>query len=246
MVTDGFYLYGIFPPPAPQGLKVEGLDNQVVKTHTVEGFVFLYSIAQQDRYLASRKNLLGHAKVLEEAMQAGYRTHLPLPLNRLIFQTWEEVVEQLIIPHRHTLQQLFETLDDKREVSLKIYWDEVAELEGLMATNESLRQQRDRLEGRQLTMDEIIRIGQQIESALREHQSTIIQWVQGHLNPLSVQIVENDLQTESMIYNAAYLIEWDRESEFSQQVEALDRSFENRLRLRYNNFTAPYNFARLP
>ena len=59
-------------------------------------------------------------------------------------------------------------------------------------------------------------------------------------------MVENELQTESMIYNAAYLIEWDRESEFSQQVDALDRSFENRLRLRYNNFTAPYNFARLP
>lgn len=246
MITDGFYLYGIFPPPGPQGLKVKGLDDQLVETHAIDGFVFLYSIAQQDRYLASRKNLLGHAKVLEEAMKAGSRTHLPLPLNRLIFQTWDEVVEQLIMPHRQTLNQLFEILDGKREVSLKIYWDEVAELEGLMATHESLRQQRDRLEGRQLTMDEIIRIGQQIESALREHQSTIIQWVQEHLNPLSVQMLENDLQTESMIYNAAYLIEWDRESEFSQQVDDLDRSFENRLRLRYNNFTAPYNFARLP
>ena len=50
MLTDGFYLYGIFPPPGPQGLKVKGLDDQVVETHAIDGFVFLYSIAQQDRY----------------------------------------------------------------------------------------------------------------------------------------------------------------------------------------------------
>jgi len=49
-----------------------------------------------------------------------------------------------------------------------------------------------------------------------------------------------------MIYNSAYLIDWDREAEFSQRVESLDHQFENRLRLLYNNFTAPYNFAYLP
>ncbi len=48
-----------------------------------------------------------------------------------------------------------------------------------------------------------------------------------------------------MIYNSAYLIAWDRESEFGDRVESLDRQFEGRLRIRYNNFTAPYNFAQL-
>lgn len=46
-----------------------------------------------------------------------------------------------------------------------------------------------------------------------------------------------------MIYNGSYLIDWDREPEFATAVENLDKQFENRLRIRYNNFTAPYNFV---
>ncbi|MFZ9738109.1 MAG: GvpL/GvpF family gas vesicle protein [Prochlorotrichaceae cyanobacterium] len=245
-MSYGFYLYGIFPAPGPQGLDLQGLDKQEVKTHTIADFVFLYSSAQQERYLASRKNLMGHAKVLEDAMSAGFRNHLPLPLNRLIFQTWAEVEAQIITPYQDHLKILFEHLVGKREVGLKIYWDEAAELERLLEHNEPLRQQRDRLEGRQLSMDEVIRIGQAIETALTNHQTQIIEVFQTHLTPLAIEVVENDLQTESMIYNSAYLIEWDQESAFSQVVEDLDSKFENRLRLRYNNFTAPYNFASLP
>jgi Gas vesicle synthesis protein GvpL/GvpF len=62
---------------------------------------------------------------------------------------------------------------------------------------------------------------------------------------LAIERIENDLLTDSMIYNAAYLIPWDAEPRFSEQVEALDQQFENRLRIRYNNFTAPFNFAQL-
>lgn len=245
-MSYGFYLYGIFPAPGPLGLSLQGLDQQRVETHSIADFVFLYSSAQQERYLASRKNLMGHARVLEDAMNAGYRNHLPLPLNRLIFQTWEEVSAQIITPYQEGLKQLFQRLEGKREVGLKIYWDEATELEGVLEHNEPLRQQRDRLEGRQLSMDEVIRIGQAIETALTTHQSQIIEAFQTQLNPLAIEVVENELQTESMIYNSAYLIEWDREPEFSQVIESLDQQFENRLRLRYNNFTAPYNFAHLP
>jgi hypothetical protein len=51
--------------------------------------------------------------------------------------------------------------------------------------------------------------------------------------------------TEEMIYNAAFLIPWESESEFSERVEVIDKKFGDRLRIRYNNFTAPYTFAQL-
>jgi hypothetical protein len=51
--------------------------------------------------------------------------------------------------------------------------------------------------------------------------------------------------TEDMIYNAAFLIPWENESLFSERVEAIDQNFAERLRIRYNNFTAPYTFAQI-
>lgn len=240
----GLYLYGIFPSPGPQHLHVQGLDKQPVHAHTIDDFVFLYSETQQERYLASRKNLLGHEKVLEQAMEHGYRTLLPLQFG-LIIDTWDTVSTQLLEPRGDRLQHLFSKLDGNREVGIKLMWDQSAELETLMVEHDDLRAKRDRLEGTNLSMDQVVQIGQAIERAIEQRKQTIVEAFQQTLNSLAIEVVENDLLTDDMIYNAAYLIEWDNEARFSELVEHLDQQFEGRLKIRYNNFTAPFNFAQL-
>ena len=239
-----FYLYGIFPAPGPQDLDVKGLDNQPVATHLIDNFAFLYSEAQQERYLASRKNLLGHERVLEAAMQAGDRTLLPLQFG-LVIETWERVTQELITPRGNGLKQLFARLDGHREVSVKVLWQADVELNQLMAENADLRHQRDQLEGKQLSMDQVVSIGQSIERAVNARKDDIVNAFRNTLNALAVEMVENDPMTDAMIYNAAYLIPWEAEATFSAAIEALDAQFEDRLRIRYNNFTAPFNFAQL-
>lgn len=243
-MTHGLYLYGIFPSPVADDLAIDGLDKQPVHTQDVAGFTFLYSQAQQERYLASRRNLLGHERVLEQAMHEGYRTLLPLQFG-LIIDNWDAVAEQLITPHHDGLAQLLQDLDGHREVGIKVFWQEDQELQALMAEDESLRAQRDRLEGRTLGMDEVVAIGQAIERAMAARKQQIISTFQSTLDALAVEIVENDPLTNTMIYNAAYLIRWTTEPDFSALVEALDLQFEQRLTIRYNEFTAPYNFAQL-
>jgi Gas vesicle synthesis protein GvpL/GvpF len=240
----GLYLYGILPAPQPHELHLKGLDDQPVHMHQVNQFVFLYSEAKQERYLASRRNLLGHERVLEHVMEAGYRTMLPLQFG-LIIEDWETVGQQLIDPQGDRLEQLFAKLNGRREVSVKVFWEANTELEVLMAEDEGLRSERDRLEGKSLSMDQVVKIGQSIEQAMNDRKQGIIELFQGTLNPLAVEVVENDLLTDTMIYNAAYLIPWDEEPHFSEQVELLDQKFDSRLRIRYNNFTAPFNFAQL-
>ncbi len=241
-MSHGLYLYGIFPAPGPQDLAIEGLDKQPVQTQAIDGFVFLYSEAQQQRYLASRRNLLGHEKVLEQAMHAGYRTMLPLQFG-LMIDDWEKVSQQLTMPHSDNLQGLLEKLSGHREVGVKLFWDSDVELQALMTEDANLKAQRDSLEGRSLGMDEVVRIGQAIEKAMSDRRQQIIETFQKGLNSLALEVVENDSLTEAMIYNAAYLIPWETEAKFSEQVEALDQQFEGRLKIRYNDFTAPYNFA---
>jgi Gas vesicle synthesis protein GvpL/GvpF len=240
----GLYLYGIFPSAGIQEMMLEGLDQQPVQSHTVDEFTFLYSESQQERYLASRRNLLGHERVLEQAMERGHRTLLPLQFG-LIVDDWATVEDQLIKTQSEGLKKLFSKLEGRREVSIKIFWEADRELEDLMEENAALRAERDRLEGTSLSMDQIVKIGQAIEREMGDRKQEIIEVFQETLNPLAIERIENDLLTDSMIYNAAYLIPWEAEPQFSDQVEALDQQFENRLRIRYNNFTAPFNFAQL-
>jgi len=243
-MTSRLYLYGIFPAPGPQLENVIGLDSQPVQSHTLGEFTFLFSAALQPRYLASRKNLLGHEKVLEAAMNLGYRTLLPLQFG-LAINGWEQVQAELLTPHAEELTDLFQRLAGQREVSIKVLWEATSELELLMQTNTDLRQQRDQLEGKQLSMEQVIAIGQQIEAAMEERKADIVTVFRTALDPLASAVTENDLLTDAMIYNAAYLIPWDSEPQFGAAVEALDGQFNDRLRIRYNNFTAPYTFAQL-
>ncbi|MEL6224518.1 MAG: GvpL/GvpF family gas vesicle protein [Cyanobacteria bacterium J06627_8] len=240
----GLYLYGILPGDHALTVDCIGLDKQPVQLHHLDQFVFLYSIAQQERYLASRKNLLGHERVLEHVMSVGGRNVLPLQFG-LVIESWDTVYAQLIETHRNSLIDLFEKLENRREVSIKVMWDTGAELEMLMNEDDALRHERDRLEGKTLSMEEVVAIGQAIEQAMNDRKHSIIEAFQSVLDVDVVDVIENDPMTSEMIYNAAYLIDWDGESAFSEKVDALDKQFNGRLHIRYNNFTAPFNFAQI-
>jgi len=238
------YLYGIFPETIPETIELKGLDGKSVHSKVVDGFTFLYSQACQEKYLASRRNLLTHERVLEQTMHEGFHVLLPLRFG-LVVKDWETIMSQLINPHKEQLHKLFEKLAGQREVSIKILWDAKAELQAMMESNHELRQQRDNMEGKKLSMEEVIQIGQLIESNLQARKQAVIEVFTRELNPLAREIVVSDPMTEEMIYNAAFLIPWDSEPLFSERVEAIDKKFGTRLRIRYNNFTAPYTFALL-
>ncbi len=240
----GFYLYGILPAPLSEEVALEGLDRQPVRCHTVDGLNFLYSEAKQEKYLTSRRNLFSHEKVLEQAMDKGFRTLLPLRFG-LVVKTWETVTDQLTLPYKEKLEELFQKLEGHREVSVKVLWNNQSEIQALLESNASLKEKRDSKSGIALSMEEVIEIGQLIESGLQLRKEAVIDVFREHLNPLAAEVVENDTMTADMIYNAAYLIPWESESKFSDTVEAIDQKFGDRLRIRYNNFTAPYTFAQL-
>ncbi|MFM6015185.1 MAG: GvpL/GvpF family gas vesicle protein [Dolichospermum sp.] len=240
----GLYLYGIFPEIIPDTFDIKGLDGKPVHSQSVDGFTFLYSQACQEKYLASRRNLLTHERVLEQTMHEGFHVLLPLRFG-LVVKDWETIISQLINPHKEQLHKLFEKLAGRREVSIKILWDAKAELQAMMESNRELKQQRDNMEGKKLSMEEVIQIGQLIESNLQARKQTVIEVFTEQLNPLAEEIVVSEPMTEEMIYNAAFLIPWNSEPLFSERLESIDKKFGTRLRIRYNNFTAPYTFALL-
>ncbi len=242
------YLYAILQAEnldLIKDLELKGMNDQPVQFHALLPFAIVYSEAQQERYLASRANLITHETVLESLMKAiDPHQAVPLPLQfGLVVDAWEEVQRDLLIPYEDQLTKLINNLIGKREVSVKLFWNQNEELNLAVAENKGLQQRRESLMGKVLSMDEAIAIGQELEAAIEDRKQVIIEAFLNTLKPLSHEYVEGELLTESMIYNGSYLIDWDKESEFATAVEDLDKQFENRLRIRYNDFTAPYNFV---
>ncbi len=242
-----FYLYALLPESAPPGEPIAGLDGTPVHFQPLSPFLVVYSEAKQTRYLASRANLLGHEKVLETLMQRlEPQGIVPLPLQfGLVVEDWESPRQEFVEMRREVLLAALARLAGKREVGVKILWNREEELQRILAQNESLRQQRDALMGKILTVEEAIAIGQALEAALEERQQEIIDRFLAVLGPLSHEVVTGELLTETMLYNGAFLIDADKEPAFAEAVEQLDAEFDRQYRIRYNNYTAPYNFVNL-
>jgi len=78
------YLYAILQAEHLDLIKhldLKGMNAQPVQFHAISPFAIVYSESQQDRYLASRANLLAHETVLESLMKAiDPHKAVPLPL----------------------------------------------------------------------------------------------------------------------------------------------------------------------
>lgn len=244
------YLYAIVPEAYGQtvrDLSLQGMDQQPVTVEILSPFAVVYSMAQKKRYLSSRANLLCHELVQEKIMEA-IPNHLgvPLPLQfGLVVADWAEVNQDLIVPYSEKLSGLLQELVGKREVSIKIFWDAETELALELAENQDLQRQRQAYGTKTLSIDEAIEVGQAVENALEQRKTKIVNHFITALSPLASKSITGKPMTADMIGNVSFLIANEREPEFGQQVEAIDALYGSRLRLRYNNFTAPYNFVKL-
>lgn len=243
----GLYLYGILPDGEVNHLNrhLTGMDGVPVLYHHIPPFLIIYSQTKEERYLASRANLLTHEKVLEELMRSIPNDRaVPLPLQfGLVVENWEQVQTELLEPHRERLLELLTKLIGKCEVGVKVFWKPEEELNWLVAQDPVLSAKRASLSGKILSMDEAIAIGQELETALEKRQQLIVNTFLGELLPLCEEYVAGELLTDNMVCNYAFLIKMEQEPEFADAVEKLDQYFEKRYRIRYNNFTSPYNFV---
>lgn len=100
---------------------------------------------------------------------------VPLPLQfGLVVDEWEEVRRDLLIPYEDQLKNLINNLIGKREVSVKLFWNQNEELNFAVAENRGLQQRREALMGKVLSMDEAIAIGQELESAIEDRKQIVI------------------------------------------------------------------------
>jgi hypothetical protein len=143
------------------------------------------------------------------------------------------------------LSDLLQELIGKREVSIKIFWEQETELALELAENQDLARQRQTYGSKTLSIDEAIEVGQAVENALEQRKTKIVDHFIAALSPLAAKHIVGKSMTVDMIGNVSFLIANDREPEFAQKVEEIDGLYNSRLRLRYNNFTAPYNFVKL-
>ncbi|HEY9682959.1 MAG TPA: GvpL/GvpF family gas vesicle protein [Oculatellaceae cyanobacterium] len=240
----GFYLYCIAKAAEQNNIgSIRGIADAQLQTIQHRELSVIVSQVSRGRQQATRSNLLRHAEVLENIMQ---QTQI-LPIRfGIVAADEEEVINTVLKANYWSFHEILERLQGKKELGLKVLWQQQTVLNKLLEEDTELKNLRDSLAGRSdiAAYHEKIKLGRLLEAALRQYQEALRSEILDSLSELSEELRENKLLTENMILNSAFLVKSEDEEQFEERVNALGDKHEH-LTFKYTNVAPPYNFVNL-
>ena len=190
-------------------------------------------------YDPTRANVLAHEQVNEWVMREF--TVLPMSFGTL-FRTEEDLVA-LLRSTCDTLRDVLAKMEGKVEFGLKASWDRAQVLREIEQEDPEIGRLRSRGAGAAYLSQ--IEIGRQVEALLARRAGAFIQDIHALLHDAVVASHAGETIGESMIMNAAFLIERNCEAEFLQRVEQIDAKYGGRLAFQVSGPWPPYNFVHI-
>jgi hypothetical protein len=228
-------------PFASLGIGERGAEVRLIESGELAAVV---SDSPVVRYDVTRANLQAHQRVLEEAMRRS--DVLPVAFGTVAASD-RDVLELLLDREREALRENLDYVRGRVELGLKVLWDRDRLFAEVVAENPEIRGLRDHLAGREpdAAYFERIRLGELTEAAIEQKRDQESEAILEALLPVAVDARMNQILTETMVLNAALLVEKDRVTELDDRVQRLGAAEADRLRFQYVGPLPPYNFVNL-
>ncbi|MBI5887703.1 MAG: GvpL/GvpF family gas vesicle protein [Deltaproteobacteria bacterium] len=245
-MEDGNYLYCIIGTDEARNFGTIGIGGRgdIVSTIGYEGVSCVASRSPVADYAVSRENLLTHQKVIEEVM----KDHTVLPVR---FSTIAKSPEDIrgLLRKRHTeFIGLLKDMDNKIELGLKAVWKDMGTVfRDIAERHDEIKRLKERIGSgpKGKTYLDSITLGKMVESALQGKKEAAAELILFGLRDISFDIRVNKLHGDSMILNAAFLVDRVNAKEFDVRVQNLDRKKNGDMALRYVGPVPPFNFVNI-
>ncbi len=242
----GKYMYCIIRGSETRPFTSRGIGTLVGAVHIVPymGLSVVVSDSPVIDYDSTRRNMMAHTVVVEEAM----RHHTILPVRFGTVAPNADAIEHQVLERRYSeLNQLIAEMEGRSELGIKALWYEGGVFEEIVAENPNLRRLRDSLSGRtpEESYYDRIRLGEMVEAAMQDKRNVDSEAILERLRPFTYKTRLNQLITDRMILNAAFLVNHESEPDFDQAVQKLDADMGKRMMFKYVGPVPPYNFVNI-
>jgi hypothetical protein len=235
------WVYGVVPAGASlQELeRREGLpDVWVVEAGDLAAVV---GDAPQDDEKATRNQALAHARVLEAAVVDA--PVIPFRFG-IIVPGDQEVGTDLLDAHHDDLAQHLRNVDDRVQMTLKVYYHEEPVLREIVENEPEVARLREAMsEGPEEAMRDVrAQLGELVSNAVEQRRERDSADILERLKPVSQAAVVEGLEREFMVLNMPFLVDRDRQEEFEDSVEEVAQERQERMRFRLLGPMPVYNF----
>src|SRR5499426_3562969 len=244
--AEGQYLYAIIACAEPREFTTRGIGERGDIVHTVSyrRLAAVISNSPNVEYENSRRNMMAHTQVLEEAMQQF--DLLPVRFGTIAPDA-DAVTTRLLATRYQELTGLLAQMRDRIELGLKAFWYEGAAFAEVARDNETIRRMRGALNGRSPTETyyERIRLGEEVEIALAQKRMRDEETILARIRPFVHKTRTNKIVSDRMVLNAGFLVDRQNGLQFDDAVRRLSDEFNDRLMFKYFGPVPPYNFVNI-
>ena len=241
------YVYGVAPAEPFRGppLRAPGIGGQsTVRTIVLGDLVAVVSDVSALDIDVKRENLLDHQRVLEEVLSRS--DVLPFSFGT-VAESDEEVREVLLRDGYDALHEQLEYIRGCVELEIKVFWDHERLFAEIAQENEEVRALRDAIADLpdDVIAAEKIALGQLTEAEIELKSAWEADGVLDILEQHAVDLLVSPNLNDTMLLNAAFLVERAHEEDFDSAVFGLGEAHAGRLIFNYVGPLPPYSFINL-
>jgi hypothetical protein len=194
------------------------------------------------KYPVSRENCLAHQQGVEAVMKEGFTV---LPVRYCTIADDEVQVKKVLKRDHKRFKDLLLKMKNKMELGLKAMFDEKVIYQDILGKKKEIREWKEKLINKspEKTYRQRIELGRMVEAALNAEKEKARWAALRTLKGLAEDCVINDNYGERMFLNASFLVDKNKEQEFSKKVDELNENFGERVKLKYVAGMPPFNFA---
>ena len=243
MSGQSLYVYGVMTAPAAGLQGCAGVGGEAVRLLPEGDLAALVSDTGTAPVQRTRRNMLAHTAVLEQAMPC----EAVLPLRFGTVAPDATALRACIAANNAAFRAALRDIDGRVELGVKASWKPGHVYTHVVERDPALRQLRDRLRTRPQgeTYYERIELGRRVEAALAQLRASEAAAIMAELQPIAEREAELKPHGDDMIFNRAFLVRRSAEAAFDAAVERIAERCADRMELRYVGPVPPFNFVTL-
>ncbi|MFQ5901780.1 MAG: GvpL/GvpF family gas vesicle protein [Thermodesulfobacteriota bacterium] len=185
--------------------------------------------------------LATHQHVNEQMME----NHTVIPVKfGTIFKDDDEI-EEVLKRNYPQFKDALERMNNKIELEVVAIWNNMDSVLKEVGEGEDIKRFKGELMAKPsgATQSDGIELGKMVKSALDEKRDRIRDEILDGLKGCALDFIFHDLLDDTMIMNGAFLINRDKEEDFSQRIEDLNKGFREEIDFRIVGPLPPYSFS---
>lgn len=224
------------------GLQTQGIAGRPVRVVRQGDLAAVVSDSPLEEYDITRDNVTAHEQVIEEVMR---RTDV-LPVSfGTVAGSDREVRERLLQSESDELHRQLEYVKNRVELGVRALWEQDRLFAEIVAGDERIQALRDQIVGTtpEQTYDIRIQLGELTNAAIERTREQDAAAILDALSPLAMDTRTNEVITDMMVLNAAFLVDKANVQAFASKVNTLNQSYGGRMSLQYAGPLPPYSFV---